>query len=123
MTSAPAWSRRTGRPAEHLPNYRAAYIAPLLKQAKAIAWDYVKLYTAPILGIACNETELRCDFPNGTRYRLFGADNPDGMRGLYLDRATEDEPADMRHGMPVLRSDMPTSAMRVRPSIPAGQPD
>ncbi|WP_367142390.1 terminase family protein [Mesorhizobium sp.] len=63
-----------------------------------MAWDYVKQYTAPIPGIAYNETELRCDFPNGARYRLFGADNPDGMRGLYLDRATEDEPADMRHG-------------------------
>ncbi len=60
---------RTGEPLE---NFRAAYIAPLLKQAKAIAWDYVKQYTAPIPGMQYNETELRADFPNGARYRLFG---------------------------------------------------
>lgn len=81
-----------------LQNFRAGYIAPLLKQAKAIAWDYVKQYTAPIPGISYNETELRCDFPNGARYRLFGADNPDSLRGLYFDKVTEDEPANMRSG-------------------------
>lgn len=86
---------RTGGP---LTAFRAAYIAPLLKQAKAIAWDYVKQYTACIPGVTYNETELRVDFPNGARYRLFGADNPDAMRGLYFDKVTEDEPADMRAG-------------------------
>ncbi|TBH23632.1 hypothetical protein ELG64_09005 [Rhizobium leguminosarum] len=58
----------------------------------------MKQYTAAIPGMQYNETELRADFPTGARYRLFGADNPDGMRGLYLDKVTEDEPADMRHG-------------------------
>lgn len=86
---------RTGQPLE---NFRAAYFAPLLKQAKAIAWDYVKFYTRNIPGMAYNESELRADFPNGARYRLFGADNPDSSRGLYFDRVTEDEPADMRAG-------------------------
>jgi hypothetical protein len=86
---------RTGQP---LTSFRAAYIAPWLKQAKAIAWDYVKLYSAPIPGFSYNETELRVDFHNGARYRLFGADNPDSMRGLYFDKVTEDEPADMRAG-------------------------
>lgn len=86
---------RTGLPLE---NFRAAYFAPLLKQAKAIAWDYVKFYTRTIPGMVYNETELRADFPNGARYRLFGADNPDSSRGLYFDRVTEDEPADMRAG-------------------------
>lgn len=74
--------------------FRAAYVAPLLKQAKAVAWDYVKTFTGPIPGIEFNETELRADFPNGARYRLLGADNYDGMRGVYLDRVTMDEPAD-----------------------------
>lgn len=77
-----------------LPNWRAAYIAPLYKQAKAIAWDYVKEFTAPIPGMSINESELRADFPNGARYRLFGADNYDAMRGLYFDDASLDEPAD-----------------------------
>lgn len=81
-----------------LNDFRGAYIAPLLKQAKAIAWDYVKQYTAPIAGMQYNESELRADFPNGARYRLFGADNPDSLRGLRFDTVTEDEPADMRAG-------------------------
>jgi len=28
---------------------------------------------------------LRLDFPNGGRVRLYGADNPDALRGIYLD--------------------------------------
>ncbi|RWC19179.1 MAG: hypothetical protein EOS51_15655 [Mesorhizobium sp.] len=52
----------------------------------------------PVTGVAYNEMEFRCEFPNRARYRLFGAVNPDGMRGLYLDRATKDEPADIRQG-------------------------
>lgn len=73
---------------------RTAYIAPFFNQAKAIAWDYVKHYTSPIPGMSYNESELRADFPNGARLRLFGADNYDAMRGLYFDDAVLDEPAD-----------------------------
>ncbi len=75
-------------------NHRAAYIAPFYSQAKAIAWDYAKFYSAPIPGIRINESELRIDYPNGARLRLFGADNYDAMRGLYFDDAALDEPAD-----------------------------
>lgn len=77
------------------PNRRYAYIAPLYKQAKATAWDYLKHFTAPIEGREVNETELRIDLPNGNRIRLFGADNPDALRGIYLDGAVLDEYADM----------------------------
>lgn len=77
-----------------LPNPRTAYVAPLYKQAKAIAWDYAKEFTAPIPGKSINESELRIDFPNGGRLRLFGADNYDAMRGLYFDAVVLDEPAD-----------------------------
>ena len=73
---------------------RCAYIAPFYNQAKAIAWDYVKHFTAPIPGMSYNESELRADFPNGARLRLFGADNYDAMRGLYFDAVVLDEPAD-----------------------------
>jgi phage terminase large subunit len=38
-----------------------------------------------------NEAELRADFPNGGRFRLFGADNFDAMRGLYFDGVVPDE--------------------------------
>jgi hypothetical protein len=73
---------------------RCGYIAPFYNQAKAIAWDYVKEFTAPIPGMKYNESELRADFPNGARLRLFGADNYDAMRGLYFDSVVLDEPAD-----------------------------
>lgn len=75
-------------------NVRVAYIAPYYRQAKAIVWDYAKYYTSVIPGTVINESELRIDFPNGSRLRLFGADNYDAMRGLYFDDVVLDEPAD-----------------------------
>jgi hypothetical protein len=75
-------------------NVRCGYIAPYYNQAKAISWDYIKQFTAPIPGMSYNESELRADFPNGARLRLFGADNYDSMRGLYFDDVVLDEPAD-----------------------------
>ncbi len=77
------------------PAPRYAYIAPFLSQAKAIAWDYVKCYAASIPGIRFHEGELRADFPTGGRVRLFGADNPDALRGLYFDGVVLDEFGDM----------------------------
>jgi phage terminase large subunit-like protein len=77
-------------------NPRFAYIAPLFKQAKDVAWEYLKEYTAVIPGREVNETELRVDLPNGGRIRLYGADNPDALRGIYLDGVILDEYADMR---------------------------
>jgi len=74
-----------------LPNPRYGYIAPFLNQAKAIAWDYVHQYFDCIPGRHFNEAELRCDFPNGGRVRLFGADNPDALRGQYFDGLILDE--------------------------------
>lgn len=78
------------------PNGRFAYIAPYYTQAKDVAWTYVKQLSAPIPGVQINESELRVDYPNGARVRLYGADNADRMRGLYFDGAVLDEPADMR---------------------------
>ena len=78
---------------------RFAYIAPLYNQAKDVAWVYIKNLTADIPGIAYNESELRADFPNGARIRLYGGDNPDRLRGLYLDGIILDEYADMKPSM------------------------
>lgn len=74
---------------------RFAYIAPYYTQAKDVAWTYLKRFSAPIPGIVINEGELRVDYPNGGRVRLYGADNYDRMRGIYLDGVVLDEPADM----------------------------
>lgn len=75
---------------------RFAYIAPYFKQAKQVAWDYFKQFTYMIPDVKYNESELRIDFPNGARIRLFGGDNPDSLRGIYLDGVVLDEVADMR---------------------------
>jgi len=78
------------------PDARFAYIAPFYKQAKQVAWDYFKEFCHVIPGVAYNEAELRIDFPNGSRIRLYGGDNPDTLRGIYLDGVVLDEVADMR---------------------------
>jgi len=77
------------------PNPRFAYLAPWFAQAKDVAWGYLKQYTAPIPGVQTNESELRVDLPNGGRIRLYGADNYDRLRGIYLDGVVLDEFADM----------------------------
>ena len=76
---------------------RVAYIAPYLSQAKAVAWDYALEYTIDIPGIKINHSELRIDFSNGSRFRLYGADNYNAMRGLYFDAIVCDEMADFPH--------------------------
>ena len=70
---------------------RFAYIAPTYAQGKAIAWDYLKFYTSVVVGRDVNESELRVTLPTGSQVRIFGADNPDSLRGLYFDGAVLDE--------------------------------
>jgi phage terminase large subunit len=78
---------------------RFAYIGPTYRQAKATVWDYLKYYARPIPGVKFNESELRVDYPNGGQVRVYGADNPDSLRGIYLDGVVLDEngmmPADI----------------------------
>ena len=89
-------------------NVRVAYIAPYLSQAKAVAWDYALEYTRDIPDIKINHSELRIDFSNGSRFRLYGADNYNAMRGLYYDAVVCDE-----------HSNFPLSAWTtvIRPSL------
>ncbi|MEY4707484.1 MAG: hypothetical protein RJB58_1207 [Pseudomonadota bacterium] len=70
---------------------RFAYVAPTFTQAKDIAWGYLKRFTQPIPGITTSESELSVTLPNQARIRLYGADNYDRMRGLYLDGVVLDE--------------------------------
>ena len=76
-------------------NGRYAYVAPYLSQSKSIAFDYLLKYSQPVLAKA-NQSELWVELVNGARIRLFGADNPDTLRGLYLDGVVLDEYADMK---------------------------
>ena len=70
---------------------RYAYIAPQLSQAKDIAWGYIKQFTGALPGVTYNESELWTQLPNGNRIRLYGTDNADRLRGLYMDGAVMDE--------------------------------
>jgi len=71
------------------------YIAPYYNQAKNIAWDYLKKYAKPFTE-KINEAELKITLINGNTIRVFGADNPDALRGQYFDGVVLDEFADMR---------------------------
>ena len=81
----------------NLPRPRYGYIAPFYSQAKSIAWDYLKYYTAPFPGVKRNESELWIEIPSVSqdkaRIKLFGADNPDAIRGMYFDGVIIDEVA------------------------------
>jgi hypothetical protein len=76
------------------------YVAPLLKQAKAIAWARLKQIVAPLqmAGLAeVNESELWVRLrSNGAIIRMYGADNPEAMRGVRLDGVVLDEVADIK---------------------------
>ena len=80
-------------------NPRYAYIAPTYKQAKSIAWDYLKFYTKNIPGTKWNESELRCDLVNGARITLLSSENFDSIRGIYLDACAIDEVAQVSQGL------------------------
>ena len=74
-------------------NPRYAYVAPTYSQAKRVAFDYLLKFTEPLTPTA-NISELRVDF-YGRRISLYGADNPDSLRGIYLDGVVLDEVGDM----------------------------
>jgi hypothetical protein len=77
-----------------------AYVAPYLRQAKAIAWARLKQRIEPLRRIGyveINESELWVKFKhNGAVIRIFGGDNPDAMRGLRLDGCVIDEVAQIK---------------------------
>jgi hypothetical protein len=78
------------------PGAKFAYVGPYRNQAKSVAWDYVRAACNRLagLGVAINESELRVDFGNGVSLRLFGADNPDAIRGNHFHGLVADEFAD-----------------------------
>lgn len=72
-------------------DWRGYYVGPSYKQTKRLAWDYFKAVANVIPGVRINEQELLCDFPNGSRVQLLGAETYDSLRGLYADFAVLDE--------------------------------
>lgn len=76
-------------------NPRFAYIAPFFSQAREIAWQYLK---DAVKGFATKirESMLRVELPNGAWITLYGSDNPDRIRGIFLDGCVIDEYGDCR---------------------------
>lgn len=74
---------------------RYGYIAPTYRQGKEIAWMYLKDATKDVCK-RVRESELSVELINGAKITIFGADNPDSLRGLYFDGVILDEYGDMR---------------------------
>jgi phage terminase large subunit len=82
---------------ENKPDGRYAMVAPLYNQVKDNAWNYLKHYARPLLAEEPREAELSVLLVNGAKIRLYGADNPDRLRGGYFDGVVLDEFADMKY--------------------------
>ncbi len=68
-----------------------AYVGPTYRQAKRVAWPYLKEYAAPYLAEKPAESELSITLHGGRKIFCLGADNPDSLRGMYLDGGVGDE--------------------------------
>lgn len=82
-----------------LPSPRVVYIAPYLKQAKKLAWDYMasaaRSGNTRMEYFDINRSDLTITFnPTDAKFFLCGADNIDSLRGMYFDKAIVDELAD-----------------------------
>lgn len=81
-------------------NPQYAYIGPSYGQVKRVAWDYAKDFTRNLPGVKFNEAELRIEIPrpqfgDKIKIMLLSGENPDSLRGLYLDGSVLDEYAEM----------------------------
>ena len=68
-----------------------AYVGPTYTQAKRIAWAYLKDYAEPYLSKPPSESELKVTLHGDRTIYCLGADNPDSLRGMYLDGGVGDE--------------------------------
>jgi hypothetical protein len=104
-------------------NPRYYLIGPTFVSIKRVCWDYLKQYASCIPGTTFNETELRCDLPNGARITLLSSEDPDKIRGIYADGVCIDECSQMN---PILWNEIIRPALSDRKgfcyfiSTPAG---
>lgn len=82
-------------------NPHGVYVAPTYGQAKRVAWEYYKEFMGVIPSAEFKEGELKVVIKRPLPYNdtisiwLIGAENPDSIRGMYLDHVVADEYADM----------------------------
>jgi len=70
---------------------RYMFISNELKQSRRNAWHYLKHYAGLIPGTKISESDLSITLPNGAEVKLYGAQEPDSLRGGYIDGAVLDE--------------------------------
>lgn len=88
----PGLTKRQIRVLLHPPGGRHyGHIMPLRNQAKLTIWDQLKFYAKGIPGAEPNEAELMIRYPTGNKLQLFGADNPDALRGPTFSGLSFDE--------------------------------
>lgn len=75
------------------PLYRPqlAYIGPTYGQAKRVAWQYLKDYSEQYWDGEPMEGELKLKLVGDRTIYCLGSDNPDAIRGMYLDGGVGDE--------------------------------
>jgi phage terminase large subunit len=76
------------------------HFLPTYKQAELVTWGRIlKYYAGAIPGVEFNESKLRVTFPKGpngqAQLQLFGADNPDSLRGAPFSGVSFDEYSQM----------------------------
>jgi len=67
------------------------HVMPQRNQAKLVVWDRLKYYAGVIPGVKFNESELLVRYPTGHKVQLFGADDPDSLRGPAFSGLSFDE--------------------------------
>ena len=72
------------------------YIAPSYQMAKQIIWQDLKNSVNPSQIKRIYDSDLRIVFRNGAVIQCKGADNPDSLRGVALDRVCMDEFQDIQ---------------------------
>ena len=72
------------------------YVAPFLKQARAIAWDLLQAHAGKVPGVEFNRSEGAVKFPNGSKIVMAGSDNDQAIRGLGISGCVGDEVAQFR---------------------------
>lgn len=92
---------RALHPSQHKMAAQYAYMTPFQNQARAVAWEYLKSFTAPFskcAGYVISEMNLTVTLPDptnvnkkGARIMLLGAENAEKLRGLFLDGIVLDE--------------------------------
>ncbi len=86
---------------ELLRGRRYIHVLPTRVQAKEVAWNPLKYYTNGIPGARSYESDLMVTFPKtkrnkeGSFVKLFGADDPDSMRGFPASGCSLDEYSQM----------------------------